>query len=57
MNLFLMIFLALGFFIFSFLAMLIVADSENNGLMQRSIISGLLSSILFFVIIDVYTLL
>ena len=52
-----MISIAFGFFIFGFLAMLIVVDYENNGLMQIAIVSGLLSSILFFVIIDIYTLL
>jgi hypothetical protein len=53
MNSFLIIFIALGFFIFGFLTMLIVADNED-GFMQRAIVSGLLSSTLFFVIIEVY---
>ena len=49
--------LAIGFFIFGYPSMLIVADSENDGSMQRAIVSGLLSSILFFVIMDIYNFL
>jgi len=53
MNSFLIIFFAFGFFIFGFLSMLIAADTED-GFMQRAIVSGLLSSILFFIIMDIY---
>jgi hypothetical protein len=53
MSSFLIIFIALGFFVFGFLTMLIVVDNED-GFMQRAIVSGLLSSILFFVIIEIY---
>jgi hypothetical protein len=53
MNLFLTIFFALGFFIFGFVSMLLVADTED-GFIQRAIVSGLLSSILYFVIMDLY---
>ncbi|MBT3938275.1 MAG: hypothetical protein HOF44_01045 [Pelagibacterales bacterium] len=53
MSSLLILFIALGFFIFGFLTMLIVADNED-GFMQRAIVSGLLSSILFFVIIEIY---
>ena len=54
MSLFLTILLAIGFFIFGYFSMLIVADAENDVTQQIAIVSGLLSSTLFFVIMDIY---
>ena len=54
MSLFLTIFLAAGFFVFGYFSMLIVADAENEVSQQIAIVSGLLSSTLFFVILDIY---
>jgi hypothetical protein len=53
MDLFWIIVIAFGFFIFGFLTTLIAVDNDD-GLMQRAIVSGLLSSFLFFLIIDIY---
>ena len=53
MDLFWTIVIAFGFFIFGFLATFIAVDNED-GLRQRAIVSGLLSSFLFFLIIDIY---
>ena len=57
MSLFLTIFLAVGFFTFGYFSMLIVADAENEVTQQIAIVSGLLSSTLFFVILDIYNFL
>ena len=54
MSIFLTIVLAIGFFIFGYFSMLIVADTENEVTQQIAIVSGLLSSTLFFVILDIY---
>ena len=54
MSLFLTIVLAFGFFIFGYFSMLVVADAENGLTQQIAIVSGLLSSTLFFVILDIY---
>tara|TARA_B110000238_G_C15958468_1_gene366335 strand:+ start:506 stop:679 length:174 start_codon:yes stop_codon:yes gene_type:complete len=54
MDLFWVIVIAFGFFIFGFLATLMAADNESDGLLHRAIVSGLLSSILYFLIIDIY---
>ena len=53
MDLFWTIVIAFGFFIFGFLATFIAVDNEG-GLRQRAIVSGLLSSFLFFLIVDIY---
>tara|TARA_B110000240_G_C13243860_1_gene344426 strand:- start:330 stop:500 length:171 start_codon:yes stop_codon:yes gene_type:complete len=53
MDLFWIIVSACGFFIFGFLATLMAVDNED-GIMQRAVVSGLLSSILFFFIMDIY---
>ena len=54
MDLFWIIVLAFGFFIFGLLATLMAAENESDGLMQRAIVSGLLSSILFFLVVDIF---
>ena len=54
MSLFLTIFLAVGFFVFGYISMLIVADAKSGVTQQIAIVSGLLSSTLFFVIMDIY---
>ena len=53
MDLFWTIVIAFGFFIFGFLATFIAVDNQD-GLRQRAIVSGLLSSFLFFLIMDIY---
>ena len=53
MDIFWIIVIAFGFFIFGFLATFIAVDNED-GLRQRAIVSGLLSSFLFFLIMDIY---
>ena len=53
MDLFWTTVIAFGFFIFGFLATFIAVDNKD-GLSQRAIITGLLSSFLFFLIIDIY---
>ena len=53
MNLFLTIVIAFGFFIFGFLVTFIAVDNED-GLSQRAVVTGLLSSFLFFLIMDIY---
>ena len=45
--------IACGFFAFGFLATLMAVDNYN-GLRQRAVVAGLLSSILFFLIMDVF---
>ena len=53
MDLFWIIVIACGFFIFGFIATLMAVDNDD-GLMHRAVVSGLLSSFLFFLIIDIY---
>ena len=53
MDLFWTTVIAFGFFIFGFLATFIAVYNED-GLRQRAIVSGLLSSFLFFLIMDIY---
>ena len=53
MDLFWIIVSACGFFIFGFLVTFIAVDNED-GLSQRAIVTGLLSSFLFFLIMDIY---
>ena len=53
MDLFWTTVIAFGFFIFGFLATFIAVDNQD-GLRQRAIVSGLLSSFLFFLIMDIY---
>ena len=45
--------IACGFFVFGFLATLMAVDNYN-GLKSRAVVAGLLSSILFFLIMDIY---
>ena len=47
------IIVACGFFVFGFLATLMAVDNYN-GLRQRAVVAGLLSSILFFLIMDIF---
>ena len=47
------IIIACGFFVFGFLATLMAVDNYD-GLRQRAIVAGLLSSILFFLIMDIF---
>jgi len=54
MDLFWTIVIAFGFFIFGFIATLMAAQNEKDGLMHKAIVSGLLSSILYFLIVDIY---
>ena len=53
MDLFWITVIAFGFFIFGFLVTFIAVDNED-GLGQRAIVTGLLSSFLFFLIMDIY---
>ena len=52
MNTLLIIIIASGFFIFGFIATLLAVDNYD-GLRQRAVVAGLLSSILFFLIMDI----
>jgi hypothetical protein len=53
MDTLLIIVIACGFFIFGFLSTLMAVDNYD-GLRQRAVVAGLLSSILFFLIMDIF---
>ena len=53
MDILFILLISCGFFIFGFLTTLIAVDNDD-GLIQRAVVAGLLSSILFFFIMDIY---